>query len=329
MSRAALTLLLAAAALGGVLALALEPFFGAERQSEKRRAKTLEKFSKASGQARPPNGGANSGAGRRKQVLDTLKDIEAREKGRRATLENRIAQAGLGWSRRHFLIGGAVSGLVAALAFKWAVGGALFPLAGLLIGGIGLPSVLLKNLARRRLARFTRGFPAAIDVVTRGVKAGLPLSDCLRVIATEAGEPVRGEFRQIVEAMRLGLSVSEAAARLPEHIPTPEASFFALVIAIQQQTGGNLAEALGNLARVLRERKKLRDKVVALSSEAKASAMIIGALPIAVGFLVYLTSPHYIELLWTTDIGEATLGFCVTMMATGIFVMKKMIAFDI
>lgn len=322
--RGALTLALIAATMIGGAALAFETFFGAARRVEKRRARALQKFSRAPAEPR-----ATEGANRRKQVLDTLKDLEAREKGRKANLETQIAQAGLGWSKSQFLIGSLCSAVFCAIALRSLGGSMMFALAGLAIGGAGLPRVVLKHLARRRLARFSRVFPSAIDVITRGVKAGLPLADCLRMIAAESEEPVRGEFREMVESMRVGLSVAEAAAKLPEHIPTPEANFFALVIAIQQQTGGNLAEALGNLARVLRERKKLRDKVVALSSEAKASAMIIGALPIVVGFLVYVTSPHYIELLWTTEVGEATLGFCAMMMGSGVLVMKKMIAFDI
>jgi tight adherence protein B len=122
---------------------------------------------------------------------------------------------------------------------------------------------------------------------------------------------------------------AEAIERLPQRIPTPEANFFAIVISIQQKSGGNLAEALANLARVLRERKKMRDKVKAISSEAKASAGIIGSLPIVVAGLVYLTSPHYIELLWTTDTGRIVLGVCALVMGIGIFIMHKMISFDI
>lgn len=322
--RGALIAILIAAACAGAAALALEPFFGAARRVEKRRAHALDKFSRAAVDTRVADG-----VNRRKQVLDTLKDIETREKGRKASLETRIAQAGLDMGRLQFLLASAACALVCAAALKILGGSTIFALSGMIVGGLGLPRAALSHLARRRLTRFSRAFPPAIDVITRGVKAGLPLADCLRMIAAEADEPVRGEFRQMVESMRLGLSVAEAASRLPEHIPTPEANFFALVIAIQQQTGGNLAEALGNLARVLRERKKLRDKVVALSSEAKASAMIIGALPLIVGLLVYVTSPHYIELLWTTDVGKATLGFCAMMMGSGVLVMKKMIAFDI
>ncbi len=140
---------------------------------------------------------------------------------------------------------------------------------------------------------------------------------------------MRTEFRLVVESQTLGLSITEAIERMPDRMPTPEANFFAIVIAIQQKAGGNLAEALANLARVLRERKKMRDKVKAISSEAKASAGIIGALPIVVATLVYLTSPRYIELLWITEKGRVVLFCCAFVMSVGIFIMKKMIAFDI
>lgn len=208
-------------------------------------------------------------------------------------------------------------------------GSPLLAAAGVIIGGWGLPNFVLKFVTKRRLKKFGIEFPNAIDVIIRGVKAGLPLNDCVRIIASESSEPVRSEFRQIVEAQTLGLTITEAIERLPQRIPTPEANFFAIVIAIQQKSGGNLAEALSNLARVLRERKKMRDKVNAMSSEAKASAMIIGALPIVVALLVYLTSPHYIELLWLTDTGRVVLAICAGVMAFGVFIMQKMIAFDI
>jgi tight adherence protein B len=201
--------------------------------------------------------------------------------------------------------------------------------AGLVIGGFGLPNFWLKFMMNRRLKKFGNEFPNAIDVIIRGVKAGLPLNDCVRIIASESSEPVRTEFRQVVEAQTLGLSIAEAIERIPQRIPTAEANFFAIVIGIQQKSGGNLAEALTNLSRVLRERKKMRDKVKAISSEAKASAMIIGALPVVVATLVYITSPQYISLLWTTETGRFVLAICAGVMGLGIFIMQKMIAFDI
>jgi tight adherence protein B len=167
-----------------------------------------------------------------------------------------------------------------------------------------------------------------VDVIVRGIKAGLPLLDCLKMIAGEAPEPVRTEFKAIVETQTIGLPLGEACEKLYERVPLPEANFFGIVISIQQKAGGNLSEALGNLSRVLRERKKMKAKIKAMSMEAKASAMIIAALPVAVMILVYLTSPKYIELLWTEPLGRLMLACCVVWMSMGVMVMKKMINFD-
>jgi tight adherence protein B len=162
----------------------------------------------------------------------------------------------------------------------------------------------------------------------RGVKAGLPLGDCLRIIAAEAQEPVRGEFKTIVESQTIGIPIGEACAKLYERMPLPEANFFGIVIGIQQRAGGNLSEALSNLSKVLRDRKKMKAKIQAMSMEAKASAVIIAALPFCVMLLVYITSPQYIELLWTHPTGRFMMACSAVWMSMGVFVMKKMINFD-
>jgi tight adherence protein B len=165
-------------------------------------------------------------------------------------------------------------------------------------------------------------------VIVRGVKAGLPLIDCIKVIAVEAQEPVRSEFQQIVEDQTLGMPLAEAVARLPERIPLAEANFFAIVIIIQSRSGGSLSEALGNLSKVLRDRKKMDAKIRAMSAEAKSSAGIIGSLPIVVAVLVYFTSPDYILLLFQTTTGNIVLAGSGLWMLMGILVMRKMINFD-
>ncbi len=151
----------------------------------------------------------------------------------------------------------------------------------------------------------------------------------MRLIASEAREPVKGEFRRIVEAQQVGMSIPEAALRMYETMPCQEANFFGIVIQIQQQAGGNLSEALANLSRVIRDRKKMKAKVAALSMEAKASAVIIGALPFVVAFLVYLSSPNYIKPLFTTDAGHLIIGVSLVWMMMGVFVMRKMMNFDV
>jgi tight adherence protein B len=270
-------------------------------------------------------------AARRKAVAESLKELDARsaEKKKKVDLETRIARAGLSVTKQNFYVLQGAGAVVVTLLLYGASRNPYYALPGLVIGGFGLPNFILNFMTKRRLKKFALEFPNSIDIITRGIKAGLPLGDCLRVIAGESNEPVRSEFRLVVEAQQMGMSVTEAIERMPDRIPTPEAYFFAIVISIQQKAGGNLAEALANLARVLRERKKMREKVKAISSEAKASAGIIGSLPIVVGLLVYLTSPHYIELLWLTDTGRIVLGVCACVMGTGCFIMSKMIAFDI
>jgi tight adherence protein B len=205
----------------------------------------------------------------------------------------------------------------------------LAALGGAFVGGLGLPRWILGYLKNRRINRFLEELPNAMDVIIRGLRSGLPLNDCVRVIATEAQEPVRTEFRHIVEAQTLGISLGDAIGKMYERVPVTEANFLAIVIAIQQKSGGNLSEALTNLSKVLRDRKKMKGKIKAMSSEAKASAAIIACLPFTVALLTYLSSPQYIELLWKTSAGTVALVGAGVWMTMGVLVMKKMISFDI
>jgi len=283
----------------------------------------------------PPNQGRNvQDAGRRrKSVQETLKELDQAQKAKAKQSKSppmsvRIQQAGLSWSRRTFWVVGLVCGLV-AFVISWFLGAPLYlSVAFAAVGLLGLPRWYVNRRRKRRIAKFVDEFANAVDVIVRGVKAGLPLNDCIKIIGNESAEPVRGEFRQISETQALGLGLSDSVARLPDRVPTPEASFFAIVISIQQRAGGNLAEALGNLSRVLRERKKMKGKIGAMAMEAKASAYIIGSLPLVVMGLVFITSPAYILLLFTDPIGHLILVASVLWMATGVLVMRKMINFD-
>ena len=273
-------------------------------------------------------------AKRRKTVQDSLKDLENRQKAKdknvkKPPLKQQLRQAGMTVTIERFYLYSAISGLVlTALAF---IGGApLWILPGALLAGtLGLPRWFVSFKRGRRVKAFLNEFPNALDVIVRAVKSGLPLNDGIRLIANEAQEPVRTEFRRIVEAQQLGLSIPEATLRMPETMPCAEAGFFGIVIQIQSQAGGNLSEAIGNLSRVLRDRKKMKAKVQALSMEAKASAAIIGALPFIVAFLVYLSSPNYIMPLFTTSSGHMIIGFSLVWMSIGIFVMRKMMNFEV
>jgi tight adherence protein B len=266
---------------------------------------------------------------RRDQVAKSLKEIEDKEKKSRVSLELRLTQAGLSISKSQFFVFSALGGLLVG-AFGLVMSGDMLMALGLAFAaGLGLPRWLLSYLRQRRMTRFILELPNAMDVIVRGIRSGLPVGDCLRIIAREAREPVKSEFRAMIEAQALGISLGDSVGRMYERMPVPEANFFAIVIGIQQKSGGNLSEALGNLSRVLRDRRKMADKVKAVSMEAKASAAIIASLPFVVAALAYLTSPDYISLLWTTTIGHVALACSGLWMLIGVFVMSKMIRFDI
>jgi tight adherence protein B len=313
---------LATVAVGGVAWVFIYPLLSGERKAEQRMANVA----RAEPAARATRGEQRS---RRDVIENILKEFEERhKKSKSIPLSARISLAGLTWSKNQFFMVSAALG--AGLALLGALTGSGLLVAGLmaLVGGFGLPRWMLSYLKKRREGKFLDAFPDAVDIIVRGVKAGLPLLDCLKMITLEAPEPVKSEFRAIVETQAISMPLGEAVGKLYERMPVPEANFFGIVISIQQRAGGNLAEALGNLSRVLRDRKKMKAKIQAMSQEAKASAGIIGALPVAVMTLVYITSPNYISLLWTEPLGRLMLAACVVWMSLGVAVMKKMINFD-
>jgi tight adherence protein B len=313
---------LAAAAIGGLAWVFLYPLLSGARKAENRRASVA----KAEPTGRQVDKNQRS---RREQVEGSLKDLESRrQKEKKLPLSTRLTQAGLGWSSQKFML---FSGVLAAIGFAAAMllGGGLIAGVGLAFtAGFGLPRWGLSFLKKRREKNFLKALPDAVDVIVRGIKAGLPLFESIKVVAADAPEPLRGEFLAIIETQAIGMPLGDACARLFERMPVPEANFFGIVIAIQQKSGGNLSEALGNLSKVLRDRKKMAEKIQAMSMEAKASAAIIGSLPPIVMLLVYLSTPDYISLLWTHPTGQLMLVGCVIWMSIGIFVMKKMINFD-
>ncbi|MFK0689990.1 type II secretion system F family protein [Mesorhizobium sp. IMUNJ 23033] len=271
---------------------------------------------------------------RRKSVQDSLKQLDEKQKSndrnvKKPPLKALIRQAGMTVSIERFYIYSAVCGIVLT-ALAYMAGAPLLILPGaLLAGALGLPRWFVLFRRGRRVKAFLAEFPNALDIIVRAVKSGLPLNDSIRLIANESPEPVKTEFRRIIDSQQMGMSIPDAAIRMAETMPCPEAGFFGIVIQIQSQAGGNLSEALGNLSRVLRDRKKMKAKVQALSMEAKASAVIIGALPFVVAFLVYLSSPNYIMPLFTTSTGHLIIGCSLVWMSIGIMVMRKMMNFDV
>ena len=315
---------LAATAIGGVAWVFVYPLLSGEKQAETRRASVAKPEPVAKRQ------NDRNQRSRREQVEGSLKDLEARRlKESKVPLSVRLTQAGLAdWTEQRFYMVSAVLALV-FFAGAWFVGGGLLGATGLAFAaGFGLPRWGLGFLKKRREKKFLAALPDAVDVIVRGIKAGLPLFESIKVVAADAPEPLRSEFLAIIETQAIGIPLGEACQRLYERMPVPEANFFGIVVAIQQKSGGNLSEALGNLSKVLRDRKKMAEKIQAMSMEAKASAGIIGSLPPIVMFLVYLTTPGYISLLWTHPTGQLMLVGCVVWMSIGIMVMKKMINFD-
>ena len=311
-------------AMGGVVWVFIYPHLSGERHAEKRLA-SIAKSEPITRTSTARIGQKN----RREQVEETLKELDDRQKkSKKQTLSTKLSQAGLDWSKERYLITSGVLGLVAFIVGFLADAGLLVALAIGFAAAFGLPMWLLSFLKKRRENSFLNAFPDAVDVIVRGIKTGLPLGDCMKVIAAEAQDPVKSEFRSIMETQNVGLPLGDACAKLYERIPLPEANFFGIVITIQQKSGGNLSEALGNLSRVLRDRKKMKAKIQAVSMEAKASASIIAALPIAVMTLVWLTSPEYIELLFTAQLGRLMLAGSAMWMFIGVMVMRKMINFD-
>lgn len=274
----------------------------------------------------------DAAAHKRRQIQETLKDLEARQRAERKkslTLRGQLEQAGLTATPVHFWI---ASGGLAAIALLGVMAAGLHPAiaaAAAIAAGLGLPRWILAMMRKGRRAKFTANFADALDIIVRGIKSGLPLSECLKVIARESETPVRQEFQLLVEGLSVGVDLDEGLRRMTLRMPLSELSFFMIVLVIQQKTGGNLSEALNNLANVLRARKMMREKVQALSSEAKASAFIIGSLPPGVAIMVSIMSPAYMEPLFTTPLGQMMLMGGAMWMGIGILIMRGMINFKL
>lgn len=286
-------------------------------------------------------------AARRKKTQAMLNKLREQGKAQRQTgllntVEAKLMQAGLNMTPKTFWLISLVLGSMSALG-TWYSGAEGPPpilgieiksqpamiVAALIGGGLGLPHWVLAMLAKRRNKKLLSQFADGIDIIVRGVKSGLPLTECLRIIARESPAPLGPEFAQLTDNIQMGTAIDRALQQFYKRVPLPEVNFFVIVLSIQAKSGGNLSEALGNLSTVIRSRKMMREKIKALSSEAKASSMIIGALPFAVAFMVYLTTPDYIMDLFITSTGHMILFMSTCLMAIGIAVMRKMISFDI
>jgi len=316
----------AALSVGGLAIGLLFPYFSGQADVNRRarRVTSGEVGTKAK------TGGKDRSAARRRQIQDTLQQFEMAEKKRRKklTLRQMIGQAGLEISIKAFITASIVVGVVFFFG-SFIAGVPIYVSAiGALVGAFGLPRWFLNYLAKRRRETFLRDFADAIDVMVRGIRAGLPVSDALKVIAKETPAPVGPEFLDVVEGQRVGITIDQGLERMYERMPLAEVNFLAIVMAIQAKTGGNLAEALGNLSRVLRDRKKIKQKIDSVSQEAKASAAIIGALPFLIGGAMMVLNPAYLLPLFETKLGNVLLMGSGLWMSCGVLVMRKMINFD-
>ena len=246
-----------------------------------------------------------------------------------ALLRARLERTGKNVSLAKYLaISGGLMGFVMALLL---LRGAPFFLAFFAgsFAGIGLPHLIVGKMIKRRLNKFTQHFPDAIDLMVRGLRSGLPITETLGIVSTEIPGPVGIEFRAVSDKMKIGRTMEAALQETADRLGTPEFQFFVITLAIQRETGGNLAETLSNLSDVLRKRSQMKLKIRAMSSESKASAMIVGALPFIVFIMVWVINPIYMagffsdQRLIVAGIG----GLC--WMGIGVFIMAKMVNFEI
>lgn len=320
-------LLAALAVVGVVLALVWPMLSGEDPEEKRKRQVTQSRSSRIAARA------ANEAtATRRKAVSETLKDIDNRNKAKkRLTLKLRLQRAGLSMTPAMYWIWSIVFGIILTGTVYFllppSILSYIFVPLSLFAGVFGIPRFWLNRRIKKRAMKFTAEFANSVELIVRGVKAGLPLNECLQIISRESPEPVAGEFREVVNEQRMGVPLSEALDRMAERMPITETRFFAIVIAIQQQAGGNLSEALGNLTGVLRDRAKLAMKVQAMSAEAKAGAMVLGSLPPAVAVMISFLSPKYLVPLFYTTMGNFVILAGLLWMLMGILVMKKMISF--
>ena len=253
----------------------------------------------------------------------------AGSESRAAALALRLHRTGKGWTISQYLYASLGLTLTITLILYMKTGSVPLSLGiGLLIGA-GFPHMMVNYFVGKRTGAFTSKFPDAIELLVRGLRSGLPVTETLGVVATEVPGPVGEEFKLVTERIRIGRTMEEALQETADRLNTAEFNFFVITLAIQRETGGNLAETLSNLADVLRKRAQMKLKIRAMSSESKASAYIVGSLPFLVFAMIWWINPKYLagffsdERLIVTGLG----GF--TWMGIGAFIMAKMVSFEI
>jgi tight adherence protein B len=260
----------------------------------------------------------------------TLESLVKRLIPRPSLLRSRLHNTGRDISLGRYLVFCMISGLITFVG-AWLFSGAPFLLA-LLLGlaaAIWVPHFIVGRLIAKRLARFTTLFPDAIDLMVRGLRSGLPVSETIAACGREMADPVGPEFQKIADSVRIGQTLDDALWETVSRLDTPEFKFFVISLSVQKETGGNLAETLSNLSGILRSRKQMKLKIRAMSSEARASALILGSLPFVMFMIIYLINPEYEGILFTDPRGQMMLGAGVGLMGIGGLVMSKMVRFEI
>lgn len=261
------------------------------------------------------------------KVVDTL---IKRYLPRPAVLRARLECTGMQISAGQYLFFCVIVAIIMGLLSAHILGRSLtVSVLGGVSAGLLLPHMLVKFLIGRRLKAFTAEFPQAIDLIVRGLKSGLPVPASIRAVSEEIKDPVAKEFGEISDRLKIGQNLDEALQNAARRIPTPEFNFFVTSLAVQRETGGNLAETLENLSNVLRQRRQMKQKIKAMSSEAKASAIILGSLPFLMFGIMMVLNQNYVGTLFTDPRGMLMVGFGVLCLLVGVGVMAKMVRFEI
>lgn len=261
---------------------------------------------------------------RRAQEIALKAVAESNRSRSSSRLQVRLSAAGLTWRPKHFMALSACLGLTAICAGSISRMPFAVIVAGAAFCGWFLPTRFLANLAARRQRAFLAGFAGAVDMIVRGVRSGLSVTDCLNTVASDAAVAVREEFETLVTQLRAGVPLPDAMARFGAAMPLPEVRFFALIMSMQSQTGGNLSGALANLSKVLHDRQQLAAKVRVASAEVRASAIAVGVMPLAVTGAVMALAPSYIAVLWTDETGRKVAAMAAVWLLAGVAVLRRM-----
>ena len=257
-----------------------------------------------------------------------LSEIKKIEKGGfRLTINNLLLRSGSNYKFKNYIVYSISIYFVFAMVIYFLSSNIFIAAFCAVLPGLFAQNIWLSLKVKRRQKQFTSDFAGALDIIVRGVTVGLSINESMKTVAYEAQGPVSEEFKRIVDGQAMGIDFDETLEEAINRMPTPEFRFFSIVMQIQRQTGGSMAKTLADLSALLRGRKEMRDKINALSSEAKSSAMIIGCLPLFITGLLYVMSPDFLDPLLNSTVGQFMIGGAIALMVIGVLVMRAMINF--